>query len=292
MPNTDNHVPKINFQQIQQQLQATNKIILDNNKHFLEIADIGKSLQQKMASAIQVRNPLEGVIEQHQKFAEKFIEQFTESSRIFTDSITRLADGLQQVQEDNKNSLPILANIGWYIDPGMPFDVPGKCARAIADGDVQQVVEVLENYFRGQVDDIEKRLIAAYPNRQQIFEDAFNAHREGKFNLSVPVLLTQADGIWFDTFRSTLFTKHARRDAVGTVLSDDDTNSFAEQYMEPLFLPSLPLWQTVSEEHDSFTDLNRHLVLHGIRVDYGTQQNSLKAIAFLNYLEWVLNHTD
>lgn len=31
-------------------------------------------------------------------------------------------------------------------------------------------------------------------------------------------------------------------------------------------------------------ELNRHLVLHGETTDYGTQQNSLKAVSLINYL--------
>ena len=125
-----------------------------------------------------------------------------------------------------------------------------------------------------------------------MLEDAFNAHREGKFTLSVPVLLIQADGMWYDKFQSNFFSSKARDQTVKSVLSTNAQRFFKALYFKPLFSSSLPLWQSESEREASFDELNRHQVLHGEVVDYYTEQNSLKIIAFLNCLEWVLKHLD
>ena len=49
-----------------------------------------------------------------------------------------------------------------------------------------------------------------------------------------------------------------------------------------------PLIMARNERPGDFTELNRHQVLHGEVVDYGTEENSLKAISLLNYCATVL----
>ncbi len=293
MPNTNNHMPNYYSQLLQNDPRAAiGRIFTENQKQILEIGKAAQSQHKQLADAFKASIPQIDALEQHQKFANNFIHQFTNRNKGFSDLIRHLADGLKLRIQEDKESLQKLANIGWYIDSDMPFDFPEKFARAIEDGDEQHVVEVLKEYFRDQLDVIEQKLVSAYPNRKNIFEDAFNAHRDEKFTLSVPVLLTQADGMWHDAFQANLFMSRDRRKTVGTVLTDKDQTSFEALYIEPLFLSSLPLWQSQHERDVSFNELNRHQILHGEVIDYGTEQNSLKIIAFLNYLLWILNHTD
>ena len=72
------------------------------------------------------------------------------------------------------------------------------------------------------------------------------------------------------------------------------SNSHIVIYLHPLSIP-LPLWMNRNERAergDPCVGLNRHQVLHGESVDYGTEQNSLKAISLLSYLRWILSKTD
>ena len=123
-----------------------------------------------------------------------------------------------------------------------------------------------------------------------MLRDAFNAHREGKYNLSVPVFLTQADGMWGEKFSTNLFSHNGRKTAVSDDILQVKYGLFKSIFS--LFLTPLPLWKSESERESSFNELNRHQVLHGEVVDYGTEQNSLKVISFLSCLCWVLNDQD
>ena len=54
-----------------------------------------------------------------------------------------------------------------------------------------------------------------------------------------------------------------------------------------LFTQPLPLWATKTEKDEWFDELNRHLVLHGIDIDYDTEKNSLKALSFLRWIDYM-----
>ena len=57
---------------------------------------------------------------------------------------------------------------------------------------------VFRQPLKTRLDIIEEALIDSYPHRGHLFQQAFEAHREGKYGLSIPVFLTQADGIFWD----------------------------------------------------------------------------------------------
>jgi hypothetical protein len=47
---------------------------------------------------------------------------------------------------------------------------------------------------------------------------------------------------------------------------------------------TLPINASENERPRNFNGLNRHMVLHGESLDYGSKVNSLKAISLVNYV--------
>jgi len=202
---------------------------------------------------------------------------------------------LQEWPQNQREATIKLANHGWYIDPGMPITASTKLARALDDANGETVSEELSKYFREKTDEIEKRLILRYPHRNHIIHDAFDAHRNGLFNLSIPVILTQADGIWWDAYSSSLFQKGKRTSKVKERFREDRNLIFSAFF--GVLEENVPLWMSEPDRNREFSklrpsQLNRHLVLHGETIEYGTEENSLKAISFLGWLCWMLNWND
>lgn len=182
-----------------------------------------------------------------------------------------------------------LAEFGWYVDPGMPLFAPTQLARALSEEEGEEEVQrVIRAYYVQRLDAIEETVRTSFPLRDEILRDAFEAHRDGKYNLSVPVLLAQADGMWLDRVSKSLFMGRERSEAVSDL---DQKNQ--QRFFEPLIGvvgESIPLWMSPDQRGVTFAELNRHQVLHGEVVDYGTEENSLKAIAFLSFSCWVLDN--
>lgn len=207
------------------------------------------------------------------------------------DAIRRITKRLLEEPLDTKTrqeNLEKLAELGWYLDPGMTLFAPTQLVRALSEGHEQEVLDAVRNYYAQRLDVIEETVRASFPHRDEILRDAFDAHRDGKYSLSVPVLLTQVDGMWHDRVSKSLFMRRERSEAV-----DDLDQENQHRFFEPLigvFNESIPLWMSVNERSATFTELNRHQVLHGEVVDYGTEENSLKAISFLSFSCWVLDN--
>ena len=146
--------------------------------------------------------------------------------------------------------------------------------------------QVFINKFREDTDTIEQRLATQFPDRAQVIIDAFAAHRQSKFNLSVPVFLAQADGIAWDRLGKTLFSSKTIQEP------EDLASKVNEGILRKLFLglmwPEWPLALPESQRPEDFSGLNRHQVLHGEVADYGTEANSLQAMALLNFCSFIL----
>ena len=66
-------------------------------------------------------------------------------------------------------------------------------------------MKLLHGHVRQNLDDTEAALIGFYSSRTYLFQEAFWAHREGRYSLSIQAFLTQADGIFCDRFGKQLF---------------------------------------------------------------------------------------
>jgi hypothetical protein len=55
-------------------------------------------------------------------------------------------------------------------------------------------------HYRATLNEIQKEAEDEFPNRRIILKKAFNAHRHGDYELSIPVMLAQADGIGEEIF--------------------------------------------------------------------------------------------
>jgi hypothetical protein len=197
--------------------------------------------------------------------------------------VWRYAELFKDLPERVKENLVALAEAGWYLDSEMPISELIYFKEELKTGNPHEINAGLADYFRSGLDRIEATLINRHPTRSQLIQDAFSAHREDKWNLSIPALFIQADGICFDLTKQQLFTKRGLRTFVRRL----DPETIERAYLEPL-LRNIPITASVEVRKRSSPDLNRHAVLHGESTDFGTEVNGLKAISFLNFVSHVL----
>ena len=140
---------------------------------------------------------------------------------------------------------------------------------------------------RNQIDSIETDVVQQFPHRETILREAFTAHRQRMFNLSVPVFIAQSDGFWHERCGHNLFGDNIR-DVIAATQGERVKGGIIERLLQSLTNPKWKLRQSRKKRAVGFSDLNRHQVLHGEVTDYGTEENSLKAIALLHFSSVIL----
>ena len=202
------------------------------------------------------------------------------------DDLRSLAADLSSLVAEE--DLTRLIERGWY--PRLDISSPQlRHLMSTFDEDAEAVIDVVRQDFRDKLGDIETRLVAEFPHRSQIMYDAFQAHRQAKYNLSVPVFLIQADGIWKDRYSQHIFVRGGK-EAIDELLADR-SDPMTRKLVERLRAKTWPLGLPEGErsKRDGFSELNRHQVLHGEVTDYGTEDFSLKAASFLYFSAFVLS---
>jgi len=252
------------------------------NKTFEPL--FSESNKWKYAISTDAIERLSPIIEQGKEFR-KLIEKtispaFIEIQRTFRDLPPR-----------TQKALLVLGEHGWFFDLNMPVSNLWELEEALTEGDIQDADRVLINYFDKRIDAIENAIVEKFPMRQKIISAAFTAHRRGEYELSIPVLLAQTDGICKDVAKEHLFLKQNRKPRTAIYVEKTAANAFTAALLSPL-AETLPIGASENERHAEFDELNRHLVLHGESLDYGNKTNSLKAISLLNYVVQVLETDD
>ena len=115
--------------------------------------------------------------------------------------------------------------------------------------------------------------------RMHILAMAIGAHTEAKYELSVPVLMAQIEGILLEGSRYEGWIKPDREEANIKAACDNSGGSIgrlAKNLFVTAFFQHFTIGQPV------VPNLSRHAILHGVDTDYPTPENSLKLILLLD----------
>jgi hypothetical protein len=203
-------------------------------------------------------------------------EKFAEFHRQFSQVIV-------EHQRDLPHLLSVMVAQSWYPDFSLPIaDLRAIEARAIA-GDLATIDSYLSEFFRRNAADVENRISEEYPDRKPVIAEAFSAYRTGNFVLAIPVFLAQADGISEALLSEHFFRSGKSIPEAQKLLRDGRHNDYIRLLLFPL-VQSGTIRDHTSTLHGKTDYLNRHAIMHGMDLSYGTEINALKCISLLAYL--------
>lgn len=211
-------------------------------------------------------------------------------------SVGQLIASAFPTDEEFERVSSTLADRGWFLGLVFPIGIVRKVDALLATDDGDGVESLMQDYVRRRLGHILRAAEERCPSRAAILESAMKAHEESKFELSVPVLLAQADGIAGEILGGHLFRRHNKTTVASRQL-DDKLIELGITLDHGLVTVALaPVYDAASigihtEERDKrrtqdplYGPLNRHGVLHGLDLDYGTEANSLRAFLLLEFL--------
>ena len=182
-----------------------------------------------------------------------------------------------------KENLLALATAGWYLDPEMSITDVVHFKEDLENGTIEEVNDELVEHFRCSLERIEASLCEDHPNRAHLIKEAFEAHRDGKYSLSIPALFAQADGICLDLTGYQIFTGSG----LSRFAKRIDPEALERAYLEPL-LRTTPITESSRQRRAKIPQLNRHAVMHGESTDFQSEANGLKAVSFIHFVSHVL----
>jgi len=287
------------MQKIAEAAQGWNRALEPIRAEAERWAEVAKNIFQPVqddfaASAIKAAQGLHREVEEHARQVEALYEQTRAATAEFASQMQHLAvpewlnEVIHELSKRTHENLRALASRGWYLDPEIAAAAPTHLREAIGRGELQEVDEALMEWFRKRIDGIRGALATRHPDRAGILGKAFEAHLRGDYELSVPILLIQVDGICWDKTKLSPFTTRDKIPKIASFLKTYAADAYRQALLSPL-MEVHPIGQSQDDRPAGFDGLNRHQVLHGESSSYASEVNSLKAISLLNYISWVLS---
>ncbi len=267
------------------------------NTHFKLLQEIAERIRVQLQGAFNISfQPIieaQGHFEEIRRLYSNYLDkQAVEFQRSFEALISPAFEELQrsfsEVPPRTQEALLLLGNHGLYLDLEMTLPDLLKIEKALLEGKVEEADHALIEYFEARIDEIQESISKRFPNREKLIRAAFNAHRREEYELTIPILLAQADGICKEVLKEYLFMKQNKKPRTAIYVEQIASDTLKAAILSPLS-QTLPIGASEHERAGAFNELNRHMVMHGESLDYGTKTNSLKAISLINYVAHVLN---
>lgn len=205
-----------------------------------------------------------------------------EPIRKIAEDMAVVARTFERYPQDLREGLIAMNQYGWYLDLQMGVSKPLRFRQGLDEGRLEDAEAEMVRHFDERSPGIRAELIDAYPHRRAIIDAAFDAHLNGQHLVSIPVLLAQVDGICFDVVNAHFFMGKDRSRVVAYATELAGTE-LARAFLAPLE-SGMTVALSQKSRPEGFNRLNRHMVLHGESIDYGTKENGLRAISLLNYI--------
>jgi len=257
------------------------------NEEYRKVQESMKELGKKLHEAMR---PVEESI---RRAREAIAPVYAEHMRKISEAMTPIAEFIRELPDNTKRVLKKLAEKGWFLSLDSTIPEVAHLAKLIESNDDAGINRFLVGFYTEQLDEVLNSLIATFPGRAHLFRSAFKAHNRKEYDLTIPVLLAQADGVCYDMLGVYLFSQEKKlpktKEALERKIGSPPLVSICDAFLEPLRSGSaLMLNNSQSKEKRRSTPgynvLNRHEILHGIDKNYGNELNSLRAIAQLDYL--------
>ena len=105
-----------------------------------------------------------------------------------TNSIKKLQQNMKDFFDASRLSLEeninILLNYGWYISGDIEMKAISKFNQLIKSEKYEEAEKLMISFYKKNITKLKAKIISKYPERGNIIEEAFKAHKKGMFNSS------------------------------------------------------------------------------------------------------------
>lgn len=176
-----------------------------------------------------------------------------------------------------------IAKLGWFYDMQFYSSDFWNILDWAREGNVADIDEFFIVHFEQSAADIEARLLATYPDRAELIRQAFMAESQDLHFVAIPVLLAQADGIAVDIVGGKIFQSVNKRPLAADYLDQMALEDFSLKFLAALRQNSG--FNAAEKLKPEFPHApNRHEIMHGRDLHYGTRHNYLKALSLLAFI--------
>lgn len=215
------------------------------------------------------------------------------------DDLPNIQRRLDELPQKSKEAMILASAKGWFFGWFDSLQGVTELIEKLKATKSEDIDEVMAEYYRKNLQFLTDELVNKYSDRAHIIKAAVNAHRtlgSDGYLLSIPIFIAQADGLLTEItkVKSAMMKDRGQQEMQASralrekLASDQESLDLIYPVLklhELDFMKSADERQALAKASGKpFTALNRHQVMHGESLDYGTEVNSLKAFSFLVFV--------
>ncbi|MFL0361792.1 hypothetical protein ACH0BF_02085 [Pseudobacillus sp. 179-B 2D1 NHS] len=238
------------------------------------------------------RSPFKEVFEEHRKMRENSFKPFFEVNKV-AEALRRWSEGIEDTKEDMITFKKAMVDLGYPPNDWIDIRKLRQIAQDYSENGKEHVAEYIDEFMVKFYDEKMLETIRAnwneksyLKNRLPLLRNAIMAHKLGMYDLVVPAVLSQLEGLIIDSFEikgfvnediQLILLEHLLLKNKEITHSFDYDDAIYEYYSTNIL---------VSFKHGSFikSDVSRHAILHGGYTNFGKETSSLKVLLLIDYL--------
>lgn len=213
------------------------------------------------------------------------LDQFREYADLVPQIVERTTAYLRELPEDAARAQDYCSANSWLLPHDVILHESVTICGHLDEGTPQHIEEHLIQVARARLPAIAQKCQVNFPDRTRLLQQGFDAHQQKMFAASIPLFLSQADGMHDEIFDASLFRNPGPkrvRSLLDTRLSKRAPGLWLD-LMRLMFrqLTSMTRLTDAGSPPSDGDVLNRHLVLHGHDLAFDTEKNSLRCLLLL-----------
>lgn len=249
------------------------------------------------------RRTVEPLLEMQRRLGEpleavgRLMEDYKKLYESLQPALGELAQFAERLRKEVKLTAKVMRKTEWWFCPSLSGNLPtiSIAVESYTRGNRRSITQMMKKIYQSNECTYLKEVVEGWSDnpffgpRMHIIRDALEAHINGKYNLSIPTLLPQAEGIAGDYCKARKIEITGKERSKGGV----KIKKAIESKIGPDRLATETLLWTIENSAYESTDkikdpfkkkLNRHGILHGQYKNYGYCSNSLRCFLLLDAL--------
>lgn len=254
------------------------------------------------SQAIEVARLLETSIGNIAAEIQRFGRQLEQAAQLVAppviEAFQSFAKAFEQLEKADREVFSLLARRGWLVSPSALMGASIHIHAAILEQGIDTVEqELIATYSPEKCEAILLECIQrpSFAKWRQKLLSAMKAHKNGDYDLAVPIWLIAVEGILVDELSregrnvQDVFS-NGRTKAIRGALKDD--TSVFDLYLDAFLEVIKTLGRQTGPYHDRMPVLSRHDVMHGRDPDFGMEKDSIQCILLLEVVHMLLEEAE
>ncbi len=223
--------------------------------------------------------------------AMKISDSMTEINNNIKKGSEALKFVLTHIAEKNLKNIKNIATVGWYISPNLVSKYSFSDLSSFTKKDnLEKFESAIIKDADTHITKILEKCINYFPKRELIFNEILKLYNNDCFYSLINICYSQADGICNETWDFGFFDKENKSYQLKTYKEFSKTNiGLSSFFVEQLGIQKneITMWSKDALFEDNINvenSFNRHHIMHGHSLNYGTKKNAIRAIYLLDFL--------